>query len=221
MILSAFKTYVLQDFKRTDKDLELVQAYNDSIVAISIAMPHGSYKFTSYVPTVAGQGNYPLPSDLIYMIHPARLLEGSGASDSGFKMDFITKEEYDSLELNPNRTNPPTGRPIKYCVFSRSILPHPIPDKSSYFIEIDWTKRPEALSGNSDVSALGSEWDEVLKFMTMARLNAGIELFQEAQYWESKFQDPFGNPIGMFRRLLDIEKDRESRGIGCIRNNSL
>jgi hypothetical protein len=221
MILSAFKTYVLQDFKRTDKDTELIQAYNDSIVYVAVLMPHGGYKYQSYVPTVVAQPNYPLPNDLIHLIHPIRLLEGSGTNDSGYPLDHITKQEYDVIEPNPNRANPSTGKPQEYCIFSRAILPTPIPDLSTYLLEIDWSKRPVVLSGNNDLHSLGSEWDEVLKWMTLTRLNAGIELFQEAQYWETKYQDSEGNPIGMLKRLLDIERDREYKAIGQIENNNL
>lgn len=220
MQLSNFKTYVLQDFKRTDKDTELIQAYNDSIIYIATFMPHGGYKYQSYVPTVIGQPDYVLPSDMIHLIHPVRLLEGSGSNDSGYPMDFISKEEYDLLEPNPYRTNPSTGKPDKYCIFSRTILPTPIPDKI-YLMEINWTKRPVAQSGLTDTPSLGSEWDEILKWMVLARLNAGIELFQESQFWESKYQDPYGTPIGMLRKLLDIERDRESKSIGQVSNNNL
>lgn len=221
MQLSAFKTYVLQDFKRTDKDTELVQAYNDAIICVATFMPHGGYKYQSYVPCAVAQNNYPLPGDLIHLIHPVRLLEGSGTNDSGYPLNHVTKQEYDLLEPNPNRTDPPTGKPSDYCVFSRSILVSPNPDKATYFLEIDWSKRPTSLSGDSDLHSLGSEWDEVLKWMTLARLNAGIELFGEAQFWETKYQDPLGNPIGMLRRLLDIERDREFKAIGQVKVNNL
>ena len=36
MELSDFKTYVKYDFKRTDKDTELVQAYNDMIIWVAM-----------------------------------------------------------------------------------------------------------------------------------------------------------------------------------------
>jgi len=221
MILSAFKTYVKQDWKRTDKDTELVQAYNDSIVYISISMPHGGYKYQSYVPAVVGQPNYPLPDNMIYLIHPIKFLEGSGTNDSGYQLEQISKNEYDVIEPNPNRTNPPTGKPQKYCIFSRAILPSPIPDSAAYLFEIDWSKRPAALSGDNDLSALGSEWDQILKCMVLSRLNGGLELFGEAQYWRAMYEDVSGNPIGLYKRLLDIERDREDISITQAQNNSL
>jgi hypothetical protein len=222
MQLSDFKTYVKQDFKRTDKDTELIRARNDSILYIAVLLPpHAGYKYQSYVPTVTGQTNYPLPSDLIHLIHPVRLLKGSGTNDSAYPLDHLTKQEYDDYESNPNRTSPSTGQPMRYCVFSRAILPSPIPDKDTYFFEIDWSKRPVDQTADASLHSLGSEWDEVLKWMVLARLNAGIELFQEMQVWESKYQDSDGNPIGMLKRLLDIEREREYKAIGQVRPNDL
>jgi len=221
MLLSAFKTYVKYDFKRTDKDTELVQAYNDSIFYVSVLIPHGGYKYQSYVNTAIGQPNYPLPNNLIHLLHPIRLLEGSGINDSGYPLDHITKEEYDEEEPNPNRTSPSTGKPEQYCIFSRAILPTPIPDKATYLFEINWSKLPTLLSAAADIPGLGNEWDEILKWMVLDRLNAGLELFQEAEYWRSKYQDSEGNPIGQLLRLLDIERDRESKSISQVSNNNL
>lgn len=221
MQLSDFKTYVLQDFKRTDKDTELVRARNDAILYIAVLMPHGGYKYQSYVPTVAGTNNYPLPSDIMHLIHPVRLLEGSGTNDSGYPLVQITKQEYDLREPNPNRTSPPTAKPSHYCIFSRTILPTPIPDKSTYLFEIDWSKAPADQTGDSAAHSLGSAWDEVLKWMVLDRLNSGIELFQEAEFWRSKYEDAEHKPIGQLLRLLDIEREREHKAVGTIRPNNL
>src|SRR3990167_6584292 len=109
MQLSSFLTYVKYWFKRTDKDTEITQAYNDVLNWVSTRMPHGNYKFQSYVNTTAGVEDYALPSNIIHLIHPIRFLIGSGSSDSGYPMDNLSKEEYDATEPNPNRTNP-TGR---------------------------------------------------------------------------------------------------------------
>ncbi len=219
--IAEFKTYVKYDFKRTDKDTEIVQARNDAVLYIAVLMPHAGYKYQSYAPSVTAQPNYPLPSDLMHLIHPIRLLEGSGTNDSGYPLDHITKQEYDLIEPNPNRTSPSTGKPLKYCIFSRAILPTPIPDKNTYFFEIDWSKRPTEQLLDADLHSLGAEWDEVLKWMTLDRLNASLELFQEAEYWRSRYQDEAGNPIGTFRRLLDIEREREDWTIGQVKNNNL
>lgn len=222
MILSAFKTYIKLDFKRSDKDTELVQAYNDSLIAIAIKIPHGAYKYTSYVPTVDGQPDYPLPATIMHLIHPIRLIEGNATSDSGWILEHITKEEYDTLEPNPFRTSPDSkADPAKYTIFSGSILPWPIPDDATHLLEIDWTKVPTDQSAVGDTPALPDHWREVLKQMTLSRLNQGIGLYQEAQYWRAMYEDEQGNPIGLYRDLLIIEKDKESTWIGQVKNNDL
>lgn len=222
MNLANFRTYVGYDFKRTDKTTELTQAYNDAIIAVAVKMPHGVYKYTSYVPTVDGQPDYPLPATIMYLIHPIKLLEGTGSSDSGWQLEHITKEEYDELEPNPFRTSPDSkADPAKYTIFSGVILPWPIPDDATHLLEIDWTKIPTDQSGVTDTPALPDYWREVLKQMTLSRVFQGLGLYQEAQYWRAMYEDGAGNPIGLYADFLNIEKDKEGRMIGQVKANSL
>lgn len=221
MQLSSFKTYTRRDFKRTDKDTELVRAYNDMITWIATQMPHGNYKYQSYLSVVSGQEDYPLPSTLIHLIHPVRYLDGLATNDSGYPLEHITKEEYDNRESNPNRSNPSTGKPSAYTIYSRSILLTPIPNTSSDIIEINWAKRPTELSADGDTPDLPSEWEEVLKWGTLERLYAGIGMLQEANYWASLYRDAEFNPIGYAKKLFDAERDRESYSVGQVQNNCL
>lgn len=226
MILSSFKTYVKRDFKRTDKDTEILDAYNAMIMWIAAQMPHGGYKFQSYISLVLRQEDYPLPSTLMHLMHPVKFLEGSGANDHGWPLEHVTKEEYDAEYPNPNRTTPTdTGKPSIYTVFSRSILVGPLPDAAVItrggLLEINWGKRPTALSADADLADLGSEWDEVLKWGTLERLYAGMSMLEEANYWASMYRDAEQNPIGLCRRLFDAEKSRESNAVGKITPNNL
>ena len=232
MQLIDFLTYVKQDFKRTDKDTEITRAYNDALVYVSTLLPIGDYKYQSWVPTVLGQTDYPIPSNCIHLIHPIRVLEGVLSSDSGYPLIHVSKAKYDQIEPNPHRANPSTGKPKFYTIFSRSILVTPIPDQpnsltvEAYLLEINWSKRPVPLSGNTDISPLGIEWDEVLKCMTLHRVNRGIGMFDEAQYWQGLYEvrEPGSGdwiPCGQLKRLLDIEKDREERHVSFVKNNKL
>ena len=223
MQLSSFLTYVKYDFKRTDKDTEITQAYNDAIIHVASIMPHGGYKYQSYLSLVALQEDYPLPSTIMHLIHPVRLLEGSSANDSGYPLRHCTKQKYDILYPNPNRSSPPiTGIPVDYCVYSGSILVGPLPQSGTDdLIEIDWTKVPTDQSATTDTPDLPDYWRIVLKPMTMFRLYHGLGLFQEAASWKSLYEDEKGNPIGEFARLLQIEEDKEDNAIGQIKNNNL
>lgn len=219
--ISALKTYIKRDFKRTDKDTEIVQAINDAFLWIATIIPHGNYKYQSWIYTAVGREDYSLPSNLIHLIHPVKFLEGSAASDSGYPLERITKEEYDILEPNPNRTNPSTGKPIQYTVYSRSILVTPLPDSANYLLEIMWSKRPVSLSADADTPELGAEWDEVIKQIALDKLYAGMGMLQESSYWASLYRDPLWNPIGLLLNLINAERDREIPAVGEVRFNSL
>jgi len=221
MTLTNFTTYVKQTFKRTDKDTELTQAYNDSIIAVASHIPHGDYKYQSYVNLVVRQEDYALPTTIMHLFHPIRLLDGTTTTDSGYDLKHITKEEYDLREPNPNRTDPSTGSPSAYCIFSGSVLLTPIPDDATNLIEINWTKVPTDQSAGADTPALPDYWREVLKQMTLKRLYELIDLYEEASYWKSQYEDGAGNPVGLYRQFLDIEIDKESNRVKTVLNNQL
>jgi hypothetical protein len=226
MQLSAFKTYVRRDFKRTDKDTELVQAYNDMLMWVQAMMPHGDYKFQSYIFTVAGQEDYPLPCDIMHLYHPIRLLLGTGSSDAGYPLRHVTeKQDYDRHYPNPNRTNPTTARPSSYTIWSRSILLGPVPDLATYLIEINWAKRAADLSGDTEQPSLREEWDEVLKHGTLERLYEGLSQFEEAQYWGAKYHTPGPDgrdvPVGLCARLFERERNMEGETVGVVTPNNL
>ena len=221
MTLTNFRAYVTKIFKRTDKDTELTQAYNDAIIAVSAQIPHGAYKYQSYVNLVVAQEDYALPSTSMHLFHPIRLLDGTATSDSGYDLEHITKEEYDQREPNPNRTSPSTGSPSAYCVYSGSVLLTPIPNDADNLIEIDWTKVPTDQSADNDTPALPDYWREVLRQMTLKRLYELIDLFEESSYWRAQYEDGAGNPIGLYRKFLDMENDKEFHLIGTIKANNL
>lgn len=214
-------SYIKTDFKRENEDSRILQALNDMIMYIAIRIPHSNYKFQSYANTTVGQEDYPLPDTILHLIHPIRLLEGSTTNDQGFVLKHITKEKYDELEPNPNRVNPSTSQPFYYTIFSRSILLTPIPDKSTYLMEINWAKKPTALSADTDMHSLGSEWDEVIKWGALFRCYSGIGLFDEAEFYRSKYENMNNDPTGIFKILLEKEREYEGSTIGQVKNNNL
>jgi hypothetical protein len=97
----------------------------------------------------------------------------------------------------------------------------PLADSTDYLLEINWGRRPTALTTSSDTPTLGAEWDQVLKCGALERLYAGLGLYQEAQYWAGQYRDAEGNPIGMCRTLFDLERDREGVSVGQVVFNDL
>jgi len=212
-----FLAYVRYDFKRDDKDTEIIQAYNDTLRHVTGMAPFQGLKFQSWIPTVAGQEDYPLPSDRCHVLHPVRIIE-SAASTVGYPLNQMSKANWSERYPNPNATGSNISRrmPVDYCIFSASILVGPLPDLATYIIEIDWAKLAADQDEATDVHELNEEWDEVLKFGVLARMYESIGLTSEAdRYWSLYRDDTLGYP-----HLADKETDQEDP-MGTVRNNSL
>lgn len=225
MILSAFKTYVKQDFKRTDKDTELVQAYNDMINWVAMQMPHSGYKFISYINTTVGIEDYGIPATAVHVIHPLKLIIGTTAGETGYVLDHLSKKEYDDREPNPNISSPHKGRPEAYTIYDRCIFLTPIPDLATYLLELAWSKRRTEMSADADLPALGSEWDEVFKWGTLERLYGGMGQLDNAKFFGDKYHAITSEgddvPVGLCRKLFEAEKNREGYQIGLVQPNNL
>lgn len=213
-----FLAYVKETFKRTDKDVEIYRAYNETIYDIAGRYAFEGYNFQSYIPTVDGQEDYPLPTNLLHVIHPARCLEGNATNDDGWNLHYLTKEEYDAIEPNPNRTSPDTGTPTGYTIFSDSLLLTPIPDDEAYLIEINWGKVATALSADGDTPGfLSNQWDEILKWGTLWRTYTAIGLDGEGKKWHDLYEsEEKGVP-----KMIQLERDKKQQNIEQIEANTL
>jgi len=191
MTRGEFLTYIKRDFKRTDKDTEIYNAYNDTLRDIcSRGEPLEGYAFQSWIPCVVGQEDYPLPVNLLYLHHPVRLITNA-ANDDGYNLIFVDKERYDELEPNPNRASPTKAHPTRYTVYSNSILVSPIPDSTALLLEINWGRATTTVSNDNDThNLLAGQWDEIIKYGTLMRLYNGLGLYEDAQVFERLYEDP-------------------------------
>jgi len=212
-----FLAYVKYDFKRDDKDTEILQAYNDTLQNIANMAPFEGLKFQSYIPTVAGQEDYPLPSNKCHVIHPVRLIE-SASSTNGWPLRKRSKQEFSEIYPNPNATGTSVarGKPSDYCIYSNSILIGKLPDLSTYLLELDWAKLRTSQDAGVDVHEMGEEWDEVIKFGVLMRLYAAMGFDDEAVKWKTFYEDPV---VG-FPLLLAKEKS-QTETIGQVENREL
>ncbi len=206
--LGQFITYVIQDFKRDDKDTEIVQAYNDTINHIASIHPNDNMRYQSYIPSVYLQEDYPLPSNLGHLFHPVRCLEGSDSNDTGWPMEKLSKEAYDRRNPNPNRTTPDNPRrPVEYCIYSRSLLVNPPDNDEDYLFEINWAKIATEGSADSDIHELGNYWDEVIKWGILFRLYMGLGQSGEAADYKALYEDQsLGYPAQIKRDRAVYEK---------------
>jgi len=215
---SGFLTYVKYDFKRDDKDTEIIQAYNDTIRHLSGLKPLEGRKFTSYITLTAGREDYVLPTTLDHLIHPVRIIEAANLR-SGYPLNHITRQAWSAKYPNPNTTDTTVltkSMPVDYCVYENSIHTGPVPDLSTYVLEIDWARISTTQAAASDVQPLGESWEEVIKWGTLFRLYAGLGLDDESSKWLALYKsDDLGYPYLMKR------EDSNTGAMGTVQYNDL
>lgn len=212
-----FLTYVKYDFKRDDKDTEIIQAYNDTLRHLTNLRPFEGLKFMSYILTIVRQPDYPLPSNKCHIIHPVRCIK-SISSTRGYAMNKRSREEF--MEMYPNLKATGTeihiAQPTDYNIYSNQLWVGPLPDLATYLLEMDWAKKSTEQAASADIQELGEEWEEIIKWGTLARLFEGLGLSTEAdRFWGLYRDDEFGYPL-----LVRKDEDQTEK-MEAVENNDL
>ena len=189
--LAQLRTMVKETFKRTDKDTEIDRAINDAYDEMVAAIYPRKSQDQIYKPLIIGREEYPLPDTILRVTHPIRLINtaANDSSSSSYPMDFISKDEYDLWEPNPNAsTVSDKGPPKKYTIWKNSVLVRPKPDLSTYYIEANVGGVVTRLVEASDATIFVATWDETQKAGTLSRLYLGIQLSGEADLWQQIYR---------------------------------
>ena len=209
---SAFQTTVLETFKRTDKTTELKRAINDTYKEMIACLNPRKQQDQIYRSTVVGREEYPFPEAVIRIAHPIRLIDltnNTNNSSSSYPLRFITKDEYDALEPNPNATTIVPGRPHSYTIWKNSILLTSIPDKV-YRLEINISQEATLLVDDNDQVIFPITWDETIKFGALSRLYAIIERWDMAGLTQKAYQYGFAGSEGHITGGLELFKILQS-----------
>lgn len=188
---SDFATYVKRVFKRTDKDTEIYEATTDVIADIRIQLKTEDYKEEAYVAGISTLGEYKigLPSDFGHIIGNITLVDDvNGLSKS---LNKISKQEYDrkySDRLHTALSDVNDGIPEDFCIYGKQIFIGPVPDLTSYKYFLNYTTEDfsEITSVTSSVP-FTDRYRNTLRSGVLAELFAGLEQFDEANYWRELF----------------------------------
>ena len=141
-----------------------------------------------YKSIVAGQYELSLPSGILRINHPIKLIDPTGGAlsvNSG-PLRFMTKEEYDAVEPESDDVSPSTGTPWGYTLWKNSIYIVTIPNKA-YTLEINIGGEAVDLLADADESILSSVWDETIKAGALTRLFGSVKLYTDADYWRKVY----------------------------------
>lgn len=168
---------MIRTFVRTNKTTELKEAINDTHREMVAALGWRKAEDQLYRQCVIGREEYPIPDLVLRVNHPVRIIEpgASNNSSQSYPLEFLTKDEYDEVEPNPN-ADPSLiskGKPWAYTFFKNSILLTDIPDKA-YTMELNVGGEAELLVNDSDQVIFAPTWDETIAAGALARLYIGI-----------------------------------------------
>ena len=186
------QTNVLGVFKRDDKTTELKQAINDTYKEMVACIDPPKQQDQIYKSTVINREEYVIPDNILRMNHPVRLIEvgASNNSSESYPLSFISKQEYDEIESNPNASTIVPGKPFAYCMWKNSILLTKIPDKV-YRLEINMGGEATPMSADADATIFAPTWDETIKAGALARMFAVIQLKEDVAFWQAVYKYGF------------------------------
>ena len=220
---SDLQSKVLSVFIRTDKTQGIKDAINETYKEMVACVDPNKIKDQIYKPTIAGREEYPIPDTILRINHPIRLIDPDAGSNSGssYPLDFITKEEYDYWEPNPNASSPSTGIPWAYTFWKNSVLLTDIPNKV-FRLEMNVGGEAGVLSDASDTPIFSPAWDEVIKAGALTRLYGLIKDWDSAERWQSIYVNGFVGEQGPFvggLKLLKQLNDQISKAPLIVRPN--
>lgn len=180
---SAFYTYLLREFKRTDKETEAYDAITDAVLEMRLRDPIEDFKVEAYTAagiTALGDYRVDLPTDFGLLMGNAKILDGN----SSWELNKLTKTDFDEKYPDINETAALRQKPIDFCVFANQLLLGPVPDSTSYTYEIPYTTdlAAEITSATTSVP-FTSRFREVLRDVALGKLYKLVRDFERAEYY--------------------------------------
>lgn len=185
---SELHDYIIRTFKRTDKTTEVYDAITDTIMDMCEEFDFEERKVEAYTAagiTVLGDYKLDLPDDFGHLIGDVRWSDG----DDSYTLGKLSKQQFNEIFPDPDGNDPIDGEPTHYCVFGKQILLGPVPDRTDYQYQIDYSTFPAdaIVAGTSDVPFTDNA-RECVKFGALARLYELLEEFDTAARYEQKYE---------------------------------
>ena len=189
---SEFYAYVLNKFKRTDKEDEVYEAITDVIADMCIQFYPEDFKEEAALTGTITLGDYrlPVPSDFGHLIGDVSITDT--AQDSRYHpLIKISKTQYDALyvdRLFSSTASMTLSRPQHYCLYGNQIYLGPVPDKTTYQYQINYTTIGfETVTSATDPVKFTDKYRNILRSGVLAELHNGMENYDEASYWKDEY----------------------------------
>jgi hypothetical protein len=188
-----FLAYVKRILKRTDKDTEVYEATTDTVADNKLQLKNEDFKTESAALTISALYDYAidLPTSFQHLIGNVTLVDDSSPSDK--VLCKISKQTYDSRygdRLHTTTSDIDVEEPEDFCIFGGQILLGPVPDSASYNYYINYTTEAYTeVTAVTDPVPFTTLYRSIVRFGVLADVYAGLESFDEANYWRQLYVD--------------------------------
>lgn len=200
-----FRDYVVRTFKRTDKDTELYEFTTDVIADMRRRFNSEDFSVISSPITISTLGDFKtdLPSNFGHIIGDVSIIDTADDEDY-LPLKKISKELYDQKypeRLSSAIGNRDTGEPRYFCIYGNDIYFGPVPDKTTYQYQINYTTEAftEVTSGTADVP-FTDKYRIILRNGVLEQLYRSVERFDLADQWKIQYELTL-------RNLIDNDED--------------
>ncbi len=179
-------------------------AINDTLREIANVIKPRPLQDRRWIPTVAGQFDYPLPADVLAIQHPLVLADPQSATGQGSSAPLVhlNKDDFDAINPYPEATAPSRGIPHFYTIWENCLLLFPNPDRI-YRIYMNLGREATELNSALDQMFLQDAYFETVKAGVLTRLYAGIQLADDAMIWQRVYRYGFAGNEGFITGGLE------------------
>ena len=208
-----FYTYILNVFKRTDKETETYEAITDMIMDMKLLFAFEDFKVEEYTQAIATIGDYKLslPTNFQHLIGKIRCYDDNGVERILTKR---TKETFDRLYPNPHASDVNTNVPQDFCIFSNQILLGDVPDSIDYYYEFSCSTEEgeEIVTGTTDVP-FTDRYRKTLRQLVLGELYANLGYDEEAQKWKALGDQGLGAIMASETFNVDATESVDYQGV--------
>lgn len=198
-------TYVLEDFKRTDKEDAIFNATKDIIDDIRLRVPtQDDESQTTTTDTISTLGDYRIDLEDNFGMMVANVLLQE--ETLGRPLDKISKAEFDRRYLLYGTGSAFRGVPEAFCVFGGQILIGPVPNSTDYSYVVSQTDDPHSEYTIDSVSIpFTNRYRLIVKNGVLSLTFKGVRNDDQAAIYGTLYEN------GM--RKLEKREDRNRTGV--------
>lgn len=177
--------YILEAFKRTDKETEVYEAITDVIRDMKERYFFEAFKEEDKTLSISSLGDYTiaLPDDTGHLIGSVVVIDGTSSKP----LDKVSKEEYDRLYPNPDASDVSMAKPSVFCIYGDTIYLGAVPDSTSYTYKINISTKSATPVTSSTTEVDFTEYHRhTVKRYVLANLFDDLGMKDVADSWRAK-----------------------------------